>query len=110
MRSHFFDDKFRVNADFTFRNTDNNREQKRVPVPYSNFRGVTAYVGTTTNDLLADLRETRYWATNIYAEYENRFGDNHYLKAMAGYNYEQSTYNRVLLYSAMVLFSKTLVT
>jgi TonB-linked SusC/RagA family outer membrane protein len=95
LRSRFFDNKFRVNVDFTFRNTDNERFQKRVQVPYSNFKGVTSYVGTTTNDLASDNRKTRYLATNIYAEYENDFGDNHYLKAMVGYNYEQSTYKRV---------------
>ena len=95
LRSRFFNNKFRVNADFTFRNTENDRKQKRVQVPYSNFKGVTSYVGTTTNDLLSEDRTTRYWATNIYAEYENDFGDNHYLKVMAGYNYEQSTFNRV---------------
>jgi len=95
LRSNFFDNKFRVNADFTFRNTNNNIEQKRVQVPYSNARGVTSFIGTTTNDLAFDLRETNYLATNIYAEYENRFGANHYLKAMIGYNYEQSTYNRI---------------
>lgn len=104
LRSKFFNNKFRVNADFTFRITNDDREQKRVQVPYSNFQGVTAYVGTTTNDLLFDSRETRYWATNIYAEYENRFGDNHYLKAMAGYNYEQSTYNRVAVQRNGIIF------
>ncbi|QPH41940.1 TonB-dependent receptor [Pedobacter endophyticus] len=104
LRSNFFDNKFRVNADFTFRNTDNNREQKRVQVPYSNFQGVTAYVGTTTNDLLFDLRETRYLATNIYAEFEDHFGEDHYLKAMAGYNYEQSTYNRVAVQRNGIIF------
>ncbi|HZG25714.1 MAG TPA: SusC/RagA family TonB-linked outer membrane protein, partial [Chitinophagaceae bacterium] len=95
LRSRFFNNKFRVNVDFTFRNSDTSRKQRRVQVPYSNFKGVTSYVGTTTNDLLSDQRDTRYWATNIYAEYENYLGDNHYLKAMVGYNYEQSTYNRV---------------
>jgi TonB-linked SusC/RagA family outer membrane protein len=89
LRSNFFNNKFRVNADFTFRNTNNDREQKRVQVPYSNFKGVTAYVGTTTNDLSFDLRETRYLATNIYGEFENHFGKDHYFKAMAGYNYER---------------------
>lgn len=104
IRSNFFNNKFRVNADFTFRNTNNNIEQKRVQVPYSNTRGVTAYVGTTTNDLLFDQRETQYLATNIYAEYENRFGTNHYLKAMAGYNYEQSTYNRIAVQRNGIIF------
>jgi TonB-linked SusC/RagA family outer membrane protein len=103
LRSNFFNNKFRVNADFTFRNSDNNRNQRRVQVPYSNFKGVTAFVGTTTNDLTYDLRETKYLATNIYGEYENRFGD-HYLKAMLGYNYEQSTYKRVAVQRNGILF------
>lgn len=104
LRSNFFDNKFRVNADFTFRNTNNDKEQRRVQVPYSSTRGVTSFVGTTTNDLLFDLRETNYLATNIYAEYENRFGSDHYLKAMAGYNYEQSTYNRVAVQRNGIIF------
>jgi TonB-linked SusC/RagA family outer membrane protein len=103
-RSRFFNNKFRVNADVTFRNTENDRYQKRVQVPYSNFKGVTSYVGTTTNDLSSDNRTTRYWATNIYAEYENNIGDNHYLKAMVGYNYEQSTYNRIAVQRNGLIF------
>lgn len=104
LRTNFFDNKFRVNADFTFRNTNNDKEQKRVQVPYSNSRGVTSFVGTTTNDLSFDLRETNYLATNIYAEFEQRFGADHYLKAMAGYNYEQSTYNRVAVQRNGIIF------
>ena len=104
LRSRFFNNKLRVNVDYTFRNTDNNRYQKRVQVPYSNFKGVTSYVGTTTNDLASDDRKTRYWATNIYAEFENNFGDNHYLKAMVGYNYEQSTYNRTAIQRNGLIF------
>lgn len=93
--SSFFQNKFRVKGDFTFRNTNNNTLQKRVQVPYSNKPGVTAYVGTTTNDLSFDNRETQYVATNLYTEYENTFKDLHYLKAMIGYNYEESTYKRL---------------
>ncbi|CAH0132660.1 TonB-dependent receptor SusC [Pedobacter sp. Bi27] len=104
LRSNFLNNKLRINADFTFRNTNNDIEQKRVQVPYSNVRGVTAYVGTTTNDLLFDKRETNYLATNIYAEFENRFGADHYLKVMAGYNYEQSTYNRVAIQRNGIIF------
>ncbi|ARS39146.1 SusC/RagA family protein [Sphingobacteriaceae bacterium GW460-11-11-14-LB5] len=104
LRSSFLNNKLRVNADFTFRNTNNDIDQKRVQVPYSNVRGVTAYVGTTTNDLLFDKRETNYLATNIYAEFENRFGADHYLKVMAGYNYEQSTYNRVAIQRNGIIF------
>jgi TonB-linked SusC/RagA family outer membrane protein len=32
----------------------------------------------------------QYIAANIYAEYETRFGEGHYFKALAGYNYEES--------------------
>ncbi|WP_152439722.1 SusC/RagA family TonB-linked outer membrane protein [Arcticibacter svalbardensis] len=94
LRTNFFNNKFRVNADFTFRNTDNNIDQKRVQVPYSTSLGKIAYVGTATNDLLFDRRETQYLATNIYGEFENTFNNDHYVKFMAGYNYEQSTYTK----------------
>jgi TonB-linked SusC/RagA family outer membrane protein len=93
--TNFFKNKFRVKGDFTFRLSNNNVEQKRVQVPYSNKPGVTAFVGTTTNDLSFDNRETRYIATNLYSEYENTFNGSHYLKVLVGYNYEQSTYNRL---------------
>jgi len=93
-----------VNVDFTFRNTNNNRYQKRVQVPFSNFLGVTSYVGQTTNDIAVDDAKTRYLATNVYAEYENYFGDNHYLKAMVGYNYEQSTFNRIAVQRNGLIF------
>jgi TonB-linked SusC/RagA family outer membrane protein len=91
----FLQNKLRVKGDFTFRNTYNNTLQTRVQVPYSNKPGVTAYVGTTTNDLSFTKTVTQYNATNLYSEYENTFGENHYVKAMIGYNYEQSVYNRV---------------
>ena len=104
LRSRFFDNKLRVNVDFTFRNTNANRYQKRVQVPFSNFLGVTSYVGQTTNDIATEDAKTRYLATNVYAEYENNFGDNHYLKAMVGYNYEQSTFNRVAVQRNGLIF------
>jgi TonB-linked SusC/RagA family outer membrane protein len=104
LRSNFFDNKFRVNADFTFRNTNNNLDQKRVQVPYSTGLGQTASVGTTTNDLKFDYRETQYIATNVYAEFENTFKGGHYLKAMAGYNYEESTYKRLAIQRNGLIF------
>ena len=55
LSSTFFDNKFKVNGNFTFRNTANTFDQKRVQVPYSIKPGSVAYVGTTTND----LRESR---------------------------------------------------
>jgi TonB-linked SusC/RagA family outer membrane protein len=93
----FFDDKLRVNGNFTFQTTDNNEFRTRVPVPYSRKPGVIEYVGTNYNDLQNLYRETQYTATNLYAEYEPRFSPNHYVKALVGYNYEQSNFKRLEL-------------
>lgn len=93
--SQFFNDKFRVKGNFTFQNTDDNEFRTRVPVPYSRKPGVIEYVGTNTNDLQNIYRETLYTASNLYAEYEPNFSPNHYVKVLAGYNYEQSTYKRL---------------
>jgi TonB-linked SusC/RagA family outer membrane protein len=94
-RAKFFEDKFRVNSDFTFQNTDDNEIRRQVPVPYDKSPGVTSYVGTTTNDLRNIWRETKYMAFNLYSEYENTFKGVHYLKALVGYNYEQSLYKKL---------------
>lgn len=102
--AQFLNNKLRIKGDFTFRNTNNNVAQKRVQVPYSNKPGVVAYVGTTTNDLSFDNRETNYLATNIYSEYENTFRKNHYLKFMVGYNYEESTYKRLYVQRTGVIY------
>lgn len=82
----------RLKADFTIQNLDDNSTTIRVPVPYSRKPNVIEYVGTSTNDLTSVYTETQYLATNIYAEYENRFKQKHYVKLLGGFNYEQSTY------------------
>jgi TonB-linked SusC/RagA family outer membrane protein len=91
--AQFFNKKLRINGDFTFRNFDNNSVQKRVQLPYSTKLGTTTYLGTSYNDLSLTTKNTLYTATNIYAEYENTFGQYHYFKGMVGYNYETSKYN-----------------
>ncbi|WP_320113519.1 TonB-dependent receptor [Draconibacterium orientale] len=88
----FFNDKLRINGDFSFRNFDNNSVQKRVPVPYSKEEGVTVLLSEKYNDYKVSDRNTFYTATNIYGEYENTFAENHYFKGMIGYNYETSEY------------------
>jgi len=88
----FMENKLRVIGDFTFRNYDNNDIQKRVPVPYSTKQGVTTWLSTKYNDLKNSIRNTFYTATNLYAEYEDTFAENHYFKGMIGYNYETSKY------------------
>jgi len=93
--ANFFRDKLRFKGDITLQNTDNNDHIKAVPVPYSVKPGVISYVGTTTNYINEVYRETTYITSNLYTEYENNFNDNHYLKIMAGYNYEQSNFKRL---------------
>lgn len=88
-----FKNNLRIKGDLTFQNTVSGQSQVRVPVPYSVTPGVIAYVGTSYNDITVSRDQTNYLATNIYAEYENNFGRDHYFKALAGYNYEQSVYN-----------------
>jgi TonB-linked SusC/RagA family outer membrane protein len=104
LSSHFLNNKLTVNGDFTFRITNNNSEQKRVQLPYSNKPGVISYLGTTTNDLSFDRRETQYLANNVYAAYEDTFAKAHYFKLMAGYNYEESTYKRLAAQRNGIIF------
>ncbi len=91
--ANFFNNKLRVNGDFTFRNHDNNDTRKRIELPYSTAEGTTSYLGTSYNDLREQIRNTLYTATNIYAEYENTFAEANYFKGMVGYNYETSEYD-----------------
>jgi TonB-linked SusC/RagA family outer membrane protein len=95
--TNFFNNKLRIKGDFTIRKDDIENDTRRVPVPYSSKPDVLLFVGTATNDLSNNWQKTQYLSSNIYGEYENTFNDAHYLKFMAGYNYEESTYNRVLV-------------
>lgn len=97
LTASFFDNKFRIKGDFTLRKDDVENVTKRVPVPYSSKPGVLLHVGTATNDLKNDWAKTQYLSTNIYGEFENTFNNDHYVKVLAGYNYEESTYNRILV-------------
>lgn len=94
--SQFFHNTFRIKGDFTFMNTNYNENRLRVAVPYSPKPGVIQYVGTNTNDIQTTFQQTQYLATNLYGEYEKRFNSSHYVKLMAGYNYEQSTMKQLV--------------
>lgn len=90
----FLKDKLKIRGDFTILNLDSNTTQIRVPVPYTIKPNVVQYVGTNTNDLQNHFRQTQYMATNLYGEYETRINAVHAVKAMAGFNFEQSTTRR----------------
>lgn len=107
--TNFFRNTFRVNGDYTYRYDSRDFFWKRVKVPYYQKANATApsYMGDINGIIYEWMGHTTYTASNIYAEYENTFAGKHYLKAMAGWNYETSSYkansierNQLLLESA----------
>lgn len=94
VNTNFFDSKFRVNGDFTFRYDNREFFWKRVKVPYYQNANAAApaYMGDINGVIYEWTGHTMYTASNLYAEYENTFADKHYLKAMGGWNYETSAY------------------
>jgi TonB-linked SusC/RagA family outer membrane protein len=89
----FLRNKLQIKGDFTFEITDSNVKETQVPVPYSPGPGIIDYAGSSTNDIRVNDNQTTYVATNLYGQYETKFGDDHYFKALLGYNYEQSVFN-----------------
>jgi TonB-linked SusC/RagA family outer membrane protein len=90
-----FDKKFKLNGDFTFQNTADDEARRRVEIPYSRTPGVIEYLGTATNDLRNLNDKGSYLASNLYGDYTSVFGGKHYVNAVLGTNYEQSTFNRL---------------
>lgn len=82
----FLDNSLCFNADFTYSYRLARDKRILYPVSYSDYEGVITSEGT--NKLSEGIDETNYLGTNFYAEYENTFRGRHYLKAMAGVNYE----------------------
>ena len=91
----FFDNALKLSGDFTFQNNTLETHQRRVPVPYSRFKGVIGYTGSNTNDIEERRARTDYIATNIYANYITSLMDVHNFNALAGFNYERSTYKNL---------------
>jgi TonB-linked SusC/RagA family outer membrane protein len=92
----FFGDHVRLTSDFTFQKQIDDNQQRRVPVPYSTRPGSIAYLGSATNDLQDMDSTTNYLATNVYGEYNTTVAGKHSFRAMAGVNYEDHTWNRLL--------------
>ena len=96
----WFDNTLRLKGDFTYKKDTYEYTRKDAYSPYAKS------VDADGNSVLETIKDpsgnkfserndwTRYLATNIYGEYENTFGK-HYVKAMAGWNYERSQYKRV---------------
>src|SRR6185369_11845938 len=91
----FLQNKFKVNSDFTFQNTADDEQRRRVEIPYSRAPGVIEYLGTATNDLRNLNDKSVYLASNLYGDYTTVLKDKHYVNMVLGTNYEQSTFNRL---------------
>ena len=101
VKAEFLKKTLRLNADFSFSSRDKNENYKRTVISYSDAPGEISYIGTPfTGDTFTEYYSTHeYLATNVYAEYENTFAEKHYLKGLAGFNYESrkdktGTYSR----------------
>ncbi len=92
--ANLFSKTLSIKGDFTYQYTASNDVRKRVPIPYSNAPGVIEYAGSSFNDYRVVNRNTNYITTNIFAEYKKQFNETHNIKALAGYNFEISTWNR----------------
>ncbi|MDR1667976.1 MAG: TonB-dependent receptor [Bacteroidales bacterium] len=91
--TNFFNNKFRINGDFTFRYNAYNQFRKRVKVQWSEKQDIMNSVGDANGVIRETASNTLYTASNLYAEYENTFAESHYLKGMIGYGYETSVYH-----------------
>lgn len=94
LSSSFFDNSLRFNGDFSFRSKDYNESKKVTAVPYSAYEGVISYLGVPgTGDYIKETNQRyNYMAVNAFGEYEKKYAEKHYMKLLAGYNYEQQTY------------------
>lgn len=85
----FLQNKLRFNVDFTYSFKRDQDKRILYPVSFSDEPGVILTEGT--NKLSLKNNETSYIGTNVYGEYENTFAQDHYFKAMLGFNYEYNT-------------------
>lgn len=94
INTKFFDNKLRVNADFTYQDKRYKNTARKIRTPYSKIAGVVETLSGTQSYMSETRNYTKYMAFNSTAEYENTWGK-HYFKGLIGYNYEQSQYDRL---------------
>lgn len=82
-----FNNKIKLNGDYTFWKLNDVEERLYTPVPYSKKPNTMLERGESKMN--ENRGTTTYTAANIYADYEHTFSK-HYFKAMVGYNYENS--------------------
>ncbi len=96
LNAKFFDDTFRIRADYTWHKKDLSTETKKTGVYFSNGQdangdAIMSFSQSQANlprqRMEMEITNTRWSAANFIAEYENKF-DKHWVKGMVGYNYE----------------------
>lgn len=104
LSTNFLESRLRINADFTYTYTGNDNQITKVPVPYSVKPGVIELLGASKNSLEKTSAKSSYISANLYGEFEETFEDLHYIKIMAGVNYEESVYERLFARRDGLLF------
>ncbi|MDD2952969.1 MAG: TonB-dependent receptor [Parabacteroides sp.] len=100
----FLDGRLRVNGDFTYQQKTQEKTKKQVRSPYArsvdaNGESKIEHITGTYSNLAETTDHTNYLATNLFAEFEETFAEKHYFKAMAGWNYEKSSFKRIYAYN-----------
>jgi TonB-linked SusC/RagA family outer membrane protein len=100
----FLNNKIRLNGDFTFKKNSLERTTKQVRTPYAKSvnndnTSKIEYIAGIRSNIAETVRNTRYLATNIYAEYEETFNELHYFKGMVGWNYEKENAKQIFSYN-----------
>ncbi len=81
-----------LRGDYTFRNSNEYNRQFHVAIPYEKGPDQTVYyAGHSDASNYSD--NTSYQNLNLYADYENTFARQHYLKILVGFNQEQNKYD-----------------
>ena len=85
-KATFFENRLRLNADFTYRARSYDTHVHRLPTPFSRYEGITeslAEIKGLADYISETLRTYDYLATNEYIEYEDSWGK-HNVKALVG--------------------------
>jgi TonB-linked SusC/RagA family outer membrane protein len=85
----FLQNKLNVHGDISYVFTPYLSNAQRSPVPFSSGPGKYEMAETSNDWASESTHRTNYIGTNIYADYERRFGK-HTLKGMVGFNYENT--------------------
>ena len=100
-KATFFDNRLRLNADFTYRARSYDTHVHRLPSPFSRYEGMIeslAEIKGLADYISETLRTYDYLANNEWIEYEDTWGK-HNFKVLVGYNYEQQTYRETYAYN-----------